>query len=619
MKKVLMAAALGAFALFSATATAAAKAPWKADNVPAHPRLFANDARFAEFVELAERDELAKAIKTHILETAEQTLPVPVLERKKTGMRLLTVSREAISRLSRLAFAWRLTKDKRFLDRAKAEMDAICGFSDWNASHYLDTAELCLASAIAYDWLYTALTPAERENYAKKIREKGMECGFPGGVPGKKLWWRTNPNNWNAVCNAGTLAAAWALCDVNGEYARYCETLVNLARESLPLTAGCYAPRGAYPEGPSYWAYGTEFICIALEMLTEMGCEDGIGNAPGLSETVYYISNNMGPSGRSHNYGDNGDKPGASFAHWWLAKRYAKKDALHGFIYNKTMANAKATNSFYRKSDVLKLGSRGDRLFPLIAFYLQEGIKTTDAAKPAVWSTGESDGPSSVISFRTPANHWVSIKAGTPRTNHMHLDAGSFVYDVPGKRFVFDFGGENYTKCEENMKSTWSMSPSSDRWDILRYSVFAHSVPRIENFRAHSYGHAKFFGHETNSFPLSVKADLTTLYKQASKVVRTYTMAEDGTLTVRDEYQGLKPGTAVYSQLPVMPGTYVLDGASGNGKVSVSSPDAQDVKVEKFDDMKKDWETSFKGAERIAFSTKAKDDGSATLTVVVKY
>jgi hypothetical protein len=35
--------------------------------------------------------------------------------------------------------------------------------------------------------------------------------------------------------------------------------------------------------------------------------------------------------------------------------------------------------------------------------------------------------------------------------------------------------------------------------------------------------------------------------------------------------------------------------------------------------MKKDWETSFKGAERIAFSTKAKDDGSATLTVVVKY
>ena len=617
MKKSFISLALATFVAL--TSLADAKAPWKAENVPPHPRLFADDAKLAEFVELTKTDELAAAIKNHVIAVAEQAVDIPVLQRRKIGMRLLGVRREALSRLSRISLAWRLTKDERFLNRAKKEMNALLEFSDWNSSHYLDVAELCLATAVTYDWLYAGLTSAERDYYAKKIREKGLECGFPGGVPIKRLWWRKNENNWNAVCNAGTLAAAWALCDVNEEYARYCETLVNLARESLPLTAGCYAPKGAYPEGPSYWAYGTEFICIALDMLTKMGCEDGIGNAPGLSETVYYIVNNMGASGLSHNYGDNGTKPSASFAHWWLAKRYNKKDALDGYGYNSTMQAAKLTKNYFKKNDQLIMASRGDRLFAFIPFYLQTGLSKEDSQKPKVWSTGDTVGPSSVITFRSPANHWVSIKGGTPRTNHMHLDAGSFVYDVPAKRLVYDFGGENYTKCEANMKSTWSMSPKSDRWDILRYSTKAHSVPRIEDFKAYSYGQAVFFDHKTNSYPFSVKVDLSTLYKQASKMIRTFKMDEDGTLTVRDEYKGLKPGTTVYSQFPVMPKTYVLNGKAEKGKMSISSTDATDVKIDKFDDMRRDWETSFKGAERIAFSTSAKDDGSAVLTVVLKY
>jgi hypothetical protein len=186
-------------------------------------------------------------------------------------------------------------------------------------------------------------------------------------------------------------------------------------------------------------------------------------------------------------------------------------------------------------------------------------------------------------------------------------------------RLVYDFGGENYTKCEANMKTTWNMSPNSDRWDILRYSTKAHSVPRIEDFKAHSYGRAVFFDHKTNSYPFSVKADLTSLYKQASKMIRTFKMDEDGTLTVRDEYKGLKPGSTVYSQFPVMPKTYVLNGEKVKGKMLISSTDASGVKVDKFDDMRRDWETSFKGAERIAFSTSAKDDGSAVLTVTLKY
>jgi hypothetical protein len=68
-----------------------------------------------------------------------------------------------------------------------------------------------------------------------------------------------------------------------------------------------------------------------------------------------------------------------------------------------------------------------------------------------------------------------------------------------------------------------------------------------------------------------------------------------------------------------MPKTYVLNGKAEKGKMSISSTDATDVKIDKFDDMRKEWETTFKGAERIAFSTTAKDDGTAVLTVTLKY
>ncbi len=50
--------------------------------------------------------------------------------------------------------AWKMDEDSRFLDRAVAELDAVCAFSDWNPSHFLDLAEMSLAVSIGYDWLY---------------------------------------------------------------------------------------------------------------------------------------------------------------------------------------------------------------------------------------------------------------------------------------------------------------------------------------------------------------------------------------------------------------------------------------------------------------------------------
>src|SRR5690606_18840922 len=84
-------------------------------------------------------------------------LEKPTVTYNKTGRRLLSVSREALLRITRLSMLYRLTDDARYRDRARDEMLAVCAFDDWNPSHYLDTAEMAMAVAIGYDWLYDGL------------------------------------------------------------------------------------------------------------------------------------------------------------------------------------------------------------------------------------------------------------------------------------------------------------------------------------------------------------------------------------------------------------------------------------------------------------------------------
>ena len=54
-----------------------------------------------------------------------------------------------------LSYGYRMTKDPAILKRAELELLAISKFSDWNPSHFLDVAEMTMAAAIGYDWLYS--------------------------------------------------------------------------------------------------------------------------------------------------------------------------------------------------------------------------------------------------------------------------------------------------------------------------------------------------------------------------------------------------------------------------------------------------------------------------------
>ena len=101
-------------------------------------------------------------------------LGLPVNERV-VGTAFAGNLRENLRRILFLGFAYRMTGEKRYSDRAEAEMLKAASFSDWNPSHFLDVAEMTAALAIGYDWLYPKLSGNIAANDPYRNSRKGTE------------------------------------------------------------------------------------------------------------------------------------------------------------------------------------------------------------------------------------------------------------------------------------------------------------------------------------------------------------------------------------------------------------------------------------------------------------
>lgn len=65
----------------------------------------------------------------------------------------------------------------------------------WNSPHFLDTAELTAAYAIAYDWLYDQWTDQQRSDIRGWIIQYGITYGIQGYANG--AFWTSVNGNWN--------------------------------------------------------------------------------------------------------------------------------------------------------------------------------------------------------------------------------------------------------------------------------------------------------------------------------------------------------------------------------------------------------------------------------------
>lgn len=496
-----------------------------------HPRLLMKTADFDNLKKKINAQTDANLVLLHntIMNICnEKVMNASTLTYKldASNLRILDVSRNAILRIFTCAYAYRMTGNNKYLRKAEADINAVCSFEDWNSKrHFLDTAEMATAVAFGYDWLYNELSDATR----KKAKDALINFAIKQVIA--KNWsqnFYTSTNNWNQVCNGGLVCAALATFESNPENAR---TIIDNAFESnANALKTMYAPDGNYPEGASYWCYGTLYETLMLSVLdTTIGDDNGLSEAEGFSKTAEYMLYMTGLNNRFFNYSDCSASACPALATWW----FAQKQNNPSLLYNELRM---LQNGDYSKSDAI-------RFLPFImSLANQINIAGVKAPTRKLWS---GNGTTPVVLIHTDwsfsdTDKYLGIKGGRASAPHGHMDAGSFVYDAYGVRWSMDLGMQDYTTVETQLKALggnlWDYSQNSLRWEIFRFSSLNHSTLSINDAKHLSTAMAEITDTICTNTEIGGTLDLTkVLSDQAAAAVRTVKIVDDKDLVVIDE------------------------------------------------------------------------------------
>lgn len=402
---------------------------------------------------------LYKAIKLNT-ETIQKE---PLLERIMEGRRLLAISREMLYRMNMLGMVYRIEKDSTILKRINDELKAVCNFSDWNPSHYLDVAEMAMAVAIGIDWTVGDLPDTTLEMAKNALIEMGIKPSYnEKGNTG----WVGGDNNWNQVCHGGMIAASIVTADKNPELAA--KTIAR-ALDSIPQALAVYGPDGVYPEGSTYWSYGTSFTVMTIAMLeSAFGTDFGISDFPAFVESADFRVLSVAPSGSYYNFADCGDQrsDNGDITLAWFAKKTGNK----AFFEKDRFLAAPLSMGKLSRND-------GAGLVWISQF------KEKDAAKvPLVWK-GDGDNPIVIFDSKDddPLHYYLGAKGGRGTVNHGNMDAGSFVFELNGVRWVIDSGNQPYHELEKTGFNLWGNCQECERFTLLTKNNFGHSTLTIDD------------------------------------------------------------------------------------------------------------------------------------------
>jgi hypothetical protein len=290
-----------------------------------------------------------------------------------------------------------------------------------------------------------------------------------------KFWTVSTGNNWNPCINSGLILDALAIGDVEPGIA---ESILSLAIPSVRQVLQHYSvDNGVWYEGPDYYEATSGFTAVMLAGLdSALGTDFGLSETPGLNRAGLFATYGTGPSGVQYDFSDstpydlssaNGSITYSravlgSFLYWY-AERYDQPEYAWYERTNdgvpplanptpKTPPNTPA-NSTYALGllwyDPQGSGPAESGLSPDQFFYgatNQPQFFNKAKNQPA-------DPSAEVVTFRTNWDQdatYVATKAGligdSNLDSHGFMDAGSFVLDAEGQRWVQQLGKDSYTK-----------------------------------------------------------------------------------------------------------------------------------------------------------------------------
>ncbi|MDD6152205.1 MAG: heparinase II/III family protein [Bacteroidales bacterium] len=441
-----------------------------------HPRLVIDKAGFDNIRRILTQDRASNRflceVSNDIIALADRFVADPNNIKYKldaSGTRLLSQSRAAFRELSLLSYAWQVTGNSKYLNSARNVISVICGFPDWHPSHFLDAAEMCMGAALAYDWLYDALSLEEKKLLHRSIVSFAL-------TPGLENSFHEMPTNWNQVCNASLISGAIALYEKDKEVCY--NTIEKGIVSNRAMAEKLYAPDGNTPEGYGYWGYGSGFQAILMQALeTAFGSTGGLENISGLDKTGEYMLFMAGPCG-PFSYADGGsaeESPSAGM--WWFARHASDPTMLTNEL------------RLYRAGKYGSVSGTDTRFLFLIPAivngFVVDSVGSGSVPSRTVWS---GNGTTPVVMVHTgwkfdADDHYLGIKGGEAQSSHGHMDAGSFVYDALGQRWSADAKSLDYDSIEVAMSALggdfWNNNQRSMRWDMMQTNSLGHSTISI--------------------------------------------------------------------------------------------------------------------------------------------
>ncbi len=475
----------------------------------AHPRLLVSSNGFVQLKQRLSSDPLLERWHAALRQRAQSIHEQPPSKYEiPDGLRLLATSRRVLDRVYTLALLYRLDGNRADADRAWKELEAAADFTDWNPRHFLDTAEMTHAFAIAYDWLYDVWSPEQRQKLRQAMVEKGLNPGLK--VYRANNWWARARHNWNQVCNGGLGMGALALGDVEP---KVCGEVLHDAIVSLPLAMDEFAPDGAWAEGPGYWNYATSYNVVFLAALeTALGTDFGLAAMRGFGETGLFPLYLTGPIGRTFNYADGGDREVRAPQMYWLARHF------HQPVY-----------AWYEREHAAP-GALD------LVWYEPDGADPKTAALPMDRLFRNAEVVSMRSEWENPKAIFVGFKAGDNKANHSHLDMGSFVMDALGARWAVDLGADDY-----NLPGYFG----KQRWEYYRLRAEGQNVLVINPDKGPDQDPSaagKIIRFEPKPGSAFAIADLTAAYKRhAQKVWRGMALLDRKQVLVQDEIESQTP------------------------------------------------------------------------------
>ncbi len=488
--------------------------------LPEHPRLLFTGAETARVKHLIETDTLAARLADYLWKEADSIATAPLLPNKldKYGA-LLWTSRAYVYRLGTLALAYRLTGDRKYLDAADKTLVWVCTFPDWHPSHFLDTAEMTAAVAIAYDWLYHDLPHDTRQLVRASIYRNALyrvlreyEKGGPGS-------WAKRETNWNVVCNTGMVLGTLAVAE---DYPEETEAILDNAARFIPNCLKFFAPDGVCFEGPAYWGYTNRYLTMYLKAVMDNGGDRaGIAQLPGIRRTARYQIRTLTPSGQPFAFAD------ATLGHesfggpaYFFYSRLFNQPEVAAWNRGEVAQSLQDTRAF-------------DQVFFLsLPWYSNDEAPKADAL-PAmeVYHNRIND----IVVFNGRRSRkgaiYLAAKGGKPNQAHQQMDCGTFIVESDSVMWTEDLGADDY-----DLPGFWDNREGGGRWKYFRNNNFSHNVFHIDNSLQKATGHAFICEEKPNAKQPYARLDLSESYSEKTQsAYRTFTLLDDRTIEVKDD------------------------------------------------------------------------------------